>query len=279
MAVRWRLLIDGAGDGPVNMAVDEALLETALAAADTADGTTVVPEVTVRFYGFSRPTITFGYAQRIEDAVDSAACLDRGVEVVRRVTGGRALLHGDDLTYSVTGAAKGVFADRSVKEVYRLAAAPFRAALEALEVPLDSAPPVSASEARTDATLPCLFVATGHEITTGGRKLVPSAQRWRKRAFLQHGSLLLRIREPLLRATTPLPEGPLPAVGLEELRGPGLEECELVHVLTRAYEGLFGEPPSSRELTEQERQRVRELTVKYASIEWNVGGRRPSMAP
>ena len=74
------------------MAGDEALLESAVTPG-------AVP--TLRLYHFRRPTVTFGYGQDVAQAVNQAACRDKHVECVRRITGGRALLHGHDLTYSV----------------------------------------------------------------------------------------------------------------------------------------------------------------------------------
>ena len=89
---QWRLLDTGPADGFTNMAVDEALLEVfALRVALT----------TVRFYSWSPPALSLGYAQSIEREIDVKQCTSLGIDVVRRPTGGRAVLHDHEVTYSV----------------------------------------------------------------------------------------------------------------------------------------------------------------------------------
>jgi len=90
VATRWRLLRDAAAAGPWNMGVDEALLETAIAEGRPA----------LRLYRWEGPWLSLGYGQTF-DAAQREACAAAGVGVVRRVTGGRAVLHGGDLTYAV----------------------------------------------------------------------------------------------------------------------------------------------------------------------------------
>ena len=90
MSARWRLLLDGPGDGPWNMAVDEALLRSAQRGAPP----------TLRFYSWDGAWLSLGFAQPL-DAARRAACRAAGVGIVRRATGGRAVLHGSDLTYAV----------------------------------------------------------------------------------------------------------------------------------------------------------------------------------
>ena len=88
---RWRLLRDPPGDGAWNMAIDEAI------ARAVAEGRS---PSTLRFYGWREPTVSLGYLQRSCGAVDRAACGRLGVAIVRRPTGGRAVLHARELTYS-----------------------------------------------------------------------------------------------------------------------------------------------------------------------------------
>ena len=101
-AQTWRLIDTGAADGAWNMAVDEALLE--------AHRLGMAPP-TLRLYRWSKPTLTLGYAQRL-DGFDTAALAAAGIDVVRRHTGGRAVLHAGDFTYSMvaSGLPEGVSA-------------------------------------------------------------------------------------------------------------------------------------------------------------------------
>src|SRR6266700_7444871 len=89
----WELIVDGAIDGGRNMAIDAALL-------DEVEGSREVQTI-VRFYGWRMPTISLGRNQKIENAVDVDFCRESGIDIVHRPTGGRAVLHDDELTYAV----------------------------------------------------------------------------------------------------------------------------------------------------------------------------------
>ncbi len=108
MPPRWRLLQHGAAHGAFNMGVDEALLASAIAGI-----------ATLRFYGWEGHWLSLGYAQRL-DPRRIAACADAGVGIVRRVTGGRAVLHGSDLTYCL--AAPETALPEGLRGSYRLVA-------------------------------------------------------------------------------------------------------------------------------------------------------------
>lgn len=192
-------------DGRVNMRRDRELLDGA--AAGTAP--------TLRLYRWSRPTLTLGHAQSLERAADPAALAKFGIPWVRRPTGGRALLHlPDELTYAFAaprGLAAGVRAAYfRVMEAIGEALADF--------VHLDALSTTSSARDRAAPRLPCHAVATGHELSAGGRKLVSGAQRWRRGAFLQHGSIPWTVDRALTNALAGLPpDSPIEAVGLGEL--------------------------------------------------------------
>lgn len=253
--MHFRLVVDGCFDGAVNMARDEAVFESALEPGARA---------TLRLYGFASPTMTFGYGQSVADAVDAAECRRLGVDYVRRLTGGRALLHQHELTYSFATPTL----TRSVRSTYALVTGALRRGLENLGIPLDSTAP--RPPRRPSARLPCLAVPTGHEITSrGGDKLVASAMRFRRRGFLQHGSILWAVDRDLWRRLTHLDPGDrLPAVGIRELDGPDLPQSDLVDALSAAFSELLGAEPSRSPLTRAETVRARELEAKYRSAAW-----------
>src|SRR5437870_13135127 len=89
----WELIIDGTLDGAANMAVDAVLLGE----VERFPGARTV----VRFYGWRRPAISLGRNQKVENAVDVDYCRANGIDIVQRPTGGRAVLHDDELTYAV----------------------------------------------------------------------------------------------------------------------------------------------------------------------------------
>src|SRR3989442_2374895 len=114
----WELIIDGTLDGAANMAVDAALLGK----VERFPGARTV----VRFYGWRRPTISLGRNQKVEKAVDVDYCRANGIDIVHRPTGGRAVLHDDELTYAVISNDTDCFGDtiygnyKRVSEALRL---------------------------------------------------------------------------------------------------------------------------------------------------------------
>ena len=179
----WRFLNTGTSHGLFNMAVDAAIL------AGIEDGTS---PPTVRVYAWAPPTVSIGYAQKPDEELDLERCREAGVGVVRRPTGGRAVLHAGELTYSVVGRSGEPPLGGSIAEAYRAIAEALVRGLAGLGVKALLAPAPSAGPGRSGAASPPCFVSTGRfEIVAGGRKLVGSAQRRTDRAVLQHGSLLL----------------------------------------------------------------------------------------
>ncbi|WP_352429854.1 lipoate--protein ligase family protein, partial [Thermoflexus sp.] len=179
MAV-WRLVVSPPADGATNMAIDVAIAE-AVAAGEAPP--------TLRFYRWDPPCISLGRRQPLE-AVDLERCRVDGVEVVRRPTGGRALLHAEELTYSVVFPEADPRAAGGVLETFRRFAEAFAQALRRLGVPEVAMAPALTPAARGDGFV-CFAVPTDYELLAGGRKIMGSAQ-WRHQGVvLQHGSLPL----------------------------------------------------------------------------------------
>lgn len=185
----WRLLPDAAGDGATHMALDETLLES------HRQGLT---PPTLRFYSWTPPALSLGYAQPLTD-VNLEACRDAGIAVVRRSTGGRAVLHQGEFTYAVI-ASEGFPA--SVSGTYRMITEVLAQAIARLGVPADIAP----GKLSRAGSASCFQSATQADLVALGRKLVGSAQTRREGAFLQHGSLMLTQRpediQPFLNRPT-----------------------------------------------------------------------------
>src|SRR5438445_2494734 len=99
----WELIVDSARDGSINMAIDAALLDEIDKSAE--------PRTVVRFYTWLRPTISLGRNQRVEKAVDVEYCRANGIDIVHRPTGGRSVLHDDELTYAVSSNDSSYFGD------------------------------------------------------------------------------------------------------------------------------------------------------------------------
>ena len=179
MKAAWRLLISPPARGAWNMAVDEAILES-VGRGDSLP--------TLRLYAWEPACLSLGYAQPLVD-VDIPRLQARGWELVRRPTGGRAVLHTDEITYSIIASLNEPRVAGSVLESYSRLAAALVETLRLLSLQVDVE-----EHARTGGKSPnpvCFEVPSTSEITAGGKKLVGSAQARRKEGFLQHGSLPL----------------------------------------------------------------------------------------
>jgi lipoate-protein ligase A len=203
----WRLLDTGPRDGAWNMACDVALMDRARRTGESV----------FRIYAWSRPTLSFGRHEAARKRYTAAAIATAGVDVVRRPTGGRALLHDREVTYSVTAPldpAESLPSSMSrinqwlLRTLHRLGAP----ATEA-EEPRSMRPEGAA----------CFALPARGELTLGGRKLVGSAQVRHDGALLQHGSILLdddQARIATFAVGPFLP--PTPAASLREALGPGV---------------------------------------------------------
>lgn len=175
----WRLLNTGWQDGATNMAIDEALM------AGISSGNS---PPTLRFYGWNPPCLSLGYAQAWTVA-DVEACARSGWDIVRRPTGGRAILHIDELTYSVCVPDEEPRVRGGLLASYRRLSDALAAGLEGLGIVLARAQPQSRNGG--DEGPACFDRPSNFEITVGNRKLVGSAQARKKGVVLQHGTLPL----------------------------------------------------------------------------------------
>lgn len=179
-AASWRLIIEEQPrSGAANMAVDQAIA-LACAAGESLP--------TLRFYRWQPPAISLGRHQPLAD-VDQAAAAARGYELVRRSTGGRAILHTDELTYSVAASAEEPRFKGGVMDAYLRLSNALVAGLENLGLWVDKA--AADVRAGPDVSAACFEVPSAYELTAGGRKLMGSAQSRRAKYVLQHGSLPL----------------------------------------------------------------------------------------
>jgi lipoate-protein ligase A len=256
--LRFRFIVDEPREGAFNMAVDEVLFLSASEYPGTA---------TVRLYEFNPATVSFGYRQTLEAAVDVDSCRKLGVDWVKRPTGGRALLHHHELTYSVAAPVGGPFRGFAVRALYASVSSAIRRALTRLEVPLDPAETGTTPSPEPALHVPCLALPGPHEITSGGRKIVASSQRRGRRAFLQHGSILRSVDALLWARIEPCGRKgpPLQAVGIDEVTREPVSRELLVSSLRLSFEELFESTAALEELTPAESERIQKLQSKYRS--------------
>ncbi len=265
MTTPWRLLLHRPADGPRNMAVDEALLD-AYAGADPP------PAPTLRLYGWSPGALSLGRGQT--GAHDPAFLRRQGLGLVRRPTGGLAVLHEHERTYAIVARLRSGSFPEGVLDTYHRIAGALLAALRRLGVEAGAFDPAGCP-ARPAASSVCFEEPAAHEIEAGGRKLVGSAQRRRRGAFLQHGSILFRqTRERVARATGEAGRSNGRFGGLEDLLGHPPDPTEVDSALVAGFEEIFGVRLAPGDLSPAEAERVELLRCwKYESAAWTLEGR------
>ncbi|HHV78962.1 MAG TPA: lipoate--protein ligase family protein [Firmicutes bacterium] len=254
----WRVIIHGASPGCVNMAIDEAILIC------HAKG---FSPPTLRFYGWAPPALSLGYAQVASKVVDFKSCASLGVDLVRRPTGGRAVLHEDEVTYSVVVAS--ALVPGTVEQTYLKFSTALTSALRALGVPATIAPRARGLALRHSSSL-CFEAASSYEILVNGKKLVGSAQTRRYGCILQHGSIVMSMDYSKLEAVVKDGGAGLRnrATSIEEAIGRRLRREELIGQLIVAFkEAVCGEVHEG-DLEPEERCLAHELRLKYADVEW-----------
>lgn len=259
----WRLIVSPAAAGAWNMAVDEAVLENVIAAKSPP---------TLRFYTWNPACLSLGYNQKATESCDMDAIRAYGYTMVRRRTGGRAVLHDDELTYSVC-ADSSLFGGGAVLDVYMMISSALADGLKAFGVNADLVPHGSGKGA--DKTSACFDVPSSFEIAWNGRKLVGSAQFRAGRHFLQHGSILLSADVAALLSCCALPKalGERMSSGIatvSEALGRSVEKYELVPHIAEHFGRLVGGAPVEQGLSLTEIARAKELAGKYEGDEWNL---------
>jgi lipoate-protein ligase A len=267
MTNTWRLLYTPPSNGAWNMAVDESILEH----INRGEA-----QPTLRLYAWKPACLSLGHAQSFTD-VDTERVKARGWEVVRRVTGGRAILHTDELTYSVTGSTDEPVLSGGVLESYNRLAQALLFAVRELGLPVEIKEDTGHTSNMENPI--CFEVPSTYEITVDGKKLIGSAQARKKEGVLQHGSLpltgdLTRICQALVfknevereiaaqrllsRATT-----------VESTLGAATDWDTAAQAFVHGFEAQLGIRFQRGELSRSESERAEELVKeKYANPLW-----------
>ena len=251
------------------MALDEALLTGRLRGASPP---------TLRFFAWTPPAISLGYGQRVDGRIDLAEARRLGIGLVRRATGGSAILHeGPDreVTYAVTAASGDFPGADDLLATYRTIGAALEAGLRGLGAPAE----MVAVRPSDPAAMPAFcFARTGsHELEVGGRKLVGSAQRRQGAAFLQHGSVMLGAASDRLRRVFPGEADPLRGMTtLEAVLGRRPSFDETVAALCEGFRAMPGVELAPGGLARGEQELMAELARdKYAAEAWTCDGLDP----
>lgn len=257
LAPRWRLFVSGVADGVTNMATDAALMAEARRSG----------AATLRLYGWDRPTLSLGRHERARDLFTPAALAHAGVGVVRRPTGGRALLHHREVTYSVT-APDTLPLGESYAAINRLL-------LDALgRLGVAATPAAPAGRPLRPEGAACFAEPAAGELVVSGAKLVGSAQLREDGALLQHGSILLADDQPMIArlrtAAAPAAAPTVPAATLEQVLGRAVTPEEVTRALTAALTDALAvtESPLEPLAPALLRDDLARLVIAFADPEW-----------
>jgi len=270
---QWRFLFTGENDAFFNMALDEAILQFCQSGQSLP---------TLRLYLWKPPGVSIGYFQSLEKTVDLDKCQGNKVNVVRRITGGRAVLHENEITYSVCASVKEYpELGENINETYQKISFALLESLKTLKVFGEWVKPNKERIALTENSYfsrPCFMSNSRYEITVEGKKLIGSAQRRGKNSFIQHGSI------PLGKGKISLPDLLNEESNREKMKGEledkstNLEKIlkrevgyeEVISALKKGFCKFFDVEMVEKDPTHKEIETAQVLKQKkYSTEEWN----------
>ncbi len=264
----WRLINSGFQTGAMNMALDEALLNS-VAKGDSLP--------VLRFYRWLPATVTLGYAQSVVTDLDLEVCRQAGLDVVRRSTGGRAVLHDNEVTYSVIAPLNTDQFGNSVLDCYRVISEILQKTLVQFGLPAQLVPGKPRGDKPNAMKAVCFSTPSQYELVIDGRKVAGSSQKRHGQTFLQHGSIPVEMDLELLSNALKVniddsSAGLLPTVGWlnqwseNPIAIPDLEKL-LAEVFAKQLQiDWVDSEPTSKEMQEAGRMK----TEKFGHPDWNM---------
>ncbi len=267
----WRFIQDSYYGAYTNMAIDEALLQSE------------VP--VVRFYRWRPPAISVGYFQKLEEEIDLAECKRRGIDYVRRITGGKAVLHDRELTYSFVISQE--LMPKSITESYKAISQAILTALRnlGLKVEMNPAPlskgrvnikrcGVKEKISQAQKSSLCFDTPSYYEIIVNGKKIVGSAQVRKNGKILQHGSILIDIDIEkmcsLFKGGGKISQVQEKVTSLNNELEKEIEFKDLAPALKKGFEENFNIKLIPDELTRKESVLAQEIAAtKFSTRKWN----------
>lgn len=270
----WGLLHTDFHHAAVNMAIDECLLIW------HSEGK--IPPV-LRFYGWSKPTLSAGHFQKLEKTIDFSAIERHGCEFVRRLTGGSAVLHDDELTYSITVSEEKSYISDSVRAAYFTLSKGIMAGFTELGIAADYSMPKEHFE--RDSSAVCFEKPSDYEMLVDGKKISGHAQTRKKGVLLQHGSLPFTMNEQVLFdlfkfSTDDMRERQRKvfskkAITMNEAAGRTITYEEAAQAFQTGFETALNIEFIPLELTKEQWDEVHALAAsKYQTDEWNFKNRK-----
>lgn len=229
------------------------------------------PSTYLRFYQWERPTVSIGYSQKVTQIVDMDKCREMEIDVVRRITGGKLVLHYQEVTYSLCSSDSGLFTSK-LMDSYRLISEALMQGLEKMGIKCRLAANTPSSYAR--GRLPCFSHPAQNEIEIDGRKIIGSAQKRTGDRFIQHGSIPLIKDESILKSisTLSVQEFRMNMTSLSDTLGREVDFDGVVEHLQSGISEYFNIYLNPKLFTEEEKEAIRKIQVeKYDNPVWTYG--------
>lgn len=274
MSSTWYFINSGPSRASFNMALDEALLDW--------HSVGLIPPV-IRFYEWNPATLSIGYFQRAEQDINIEAVRNQGLGFVRRPTGGRAVLHDQELTYSVIVSESYPTMPQTVTEAYRVISEGLLIGFQQLGLDAYFSIP-DTEEKQADLKKPksavCFDAPSWYELVVEGRKVAGSAQTRQKGVILQHGAILIDLDEEKLlsvfrfaseeakeKMRKKLPEK---AVAINDLANRPVSVAECVNAFRDGFTKALDIELVEYRLTDEQLRYVEEIEqTKYRTDAWN----------
>ena len=263
----WRVLDYSQYTAYENMAIDEAIFRETINSKK---------KPTIRFYGWHPAAVSIGYFQDPKKELNLEQCGNMGIDIVRRLTGGKAVFHNDEITYSVVAGAGDKSFPADILGTYKVVSYCLVHGLSYLGIKANLAKGCRGME---DADLKscCFSVPSRNELLVGGRKICGSAQIRTKDGFLQHGSLLLTF-DPEKALSVILPSSNSEhlaklrnaVAAINEIIANPIETNDICRALKKGFAEVLGIEIAEESLTPSEISLKNELIKKYRDLNWKA---------
>ncbi len=251
MNEKWRLLLTGASTGATNMAIDRAVL--------VAHSEGLVPP-TVRFYEWNPPAISIGYFQGLDEEVDLVNCRRLGVDYVRRITGGGAVFHEHELTYSIVISEMHPGIPKNIMDSYGRICGAIVKGLKNLDIDSDYKPI--------------------NDIITSGKKISGNAQTRKMKTVLQHGTVLMDVDVDKMFSLLKVPNEKIKdkliadvkdrVTSIKQILNEEISFSKAAEAMKNGFEEEFNVKLELGTLTKKEEDLVKKFEKEYFSNkEWN----------
>lgn len=270
MREKWAILNSGHQDAATNMAIDETLLKW------HSEGS--IPP-TIRFYGWKKPSLTIGHFQNVAKTIDLKGIEKHQCDFVRRLTGGSAVLHDDEITYSIIVSEDHPKISNFINEAYYTLSQGLLEGYRLLGIDADFAP--SSKERLKNRSAVCFERPAIYEMIVAGKKISGNAQTRKDGVLLQHGSIPMSFDAEMLFDLFQFPSERVrerqrdsflkKAISINEATGKEHTYDMLQNAFLEGFQNSFNISTEQIELTKEQNEYVAYLVeTKYRTDAWNI---------